>query len=57
MLINLLTIQFHQESLRINDYYDMPLIPEDNTFSDTNSLFTYTYYVKGKNKCKYIIIT
>jgi len=49
-------MQFYQESLRVNDYYDMPLISEVNTFSDINSLFMYTYYVKGKSESKYIIL-
>ncbi|XP_077269183.1 aminopeptidase N-like isoform X2 [Temnothorax americanus] len=46
-LADLLTVQFQHESLRLNDYYDMPLISHVNTLSDINSLFSFTYYVKA----------
>jgi len=45
------------ESLRLNDYYNMPLVYEVNTPFDISSLFSFTYYVKGKNiKYKKIIV-
>jgi len=47
--LDLFVVQFQHESLRLNDYYDMPLIYEADTLSDINSLFSFTYYIKGKN--------
>ncbi|XP_071569965.1 putative aminopeptidase-2 [Temnothorax nylanderi] len=46
-LTDLLTVQFQHESLRLNDYYDMPLVSDVVTPSDINSLFSFTYYVKA----------
>jgi len=46
---DLFVVQFQHESLRLNDYYDMPLVSKINTISDINSLFSFTYYVKGKS--------
>jgi len=48
-LIDLFVVQFQHESLRLNDYYNMPLIHEADTHSDINSFFSFTYYIKGKN--------
>jgi len=47
--MDLFVVQFQHESLRLNDYYNMPLIYEADIHSDINSLFSFTYYIKGKN--------
>jgi len=47
--MDLFVVQFQHESLRLNDYYNMSLIYEANTHSDINSLFSFTYYIKGRN--------
>ncbi|KAL6268491.1 hypothetical protein P5V15_001624, partial [Pogonomyrmex californicus] len=39
-------VQFLQESLHLNDYYDMPLVSKVNE-SDINLLFPFTRYVKA----------
>jgi len=55
--MDLFVVQFQHESLRLNDYYNMPLIYEADTLSDINSLFSFTYYIKGKNiTCGLIIV-
>ncbi|XP_071646515.1 aminopeptidase N-like [Temnothorax longispinosus] len=44
---DLFTVQYQYESLRLNDYYDMPLVSKVATPEDINSLFSFTYYVKA----------
>ncbi|XP_071646516.1 glutamyl aminopeptidase-like [Temnothorax longispinosus] len=46
-LMDLFAVQFQYESLRLNDYYDMPLVSDVIRPSDINSLFSFTYYVKA----------
>ncbi|XP_071646520.1 glutamyl aminopeptidase-like [Temnothorax longispinosus] len=48
-LMDLLAVQFQHESLRLNDHYDMPLVPPKLVIapSDVTSLFSFTYYVKA----------
>ncbi|KAL6268495.1 hypothetical protein P5V15_001628 [Pogonomyrmex californicus] len=43
----LFVVQFLHESLRLNDYYDMPLVSNINETSDIASLFSFTHYVKA----------
>ncbi|XP_071646562.1 aminopeptidase N-like isoform X1 [Temnothorax longispinosus] len=44
---DLFTVQLQYECLRLNDYYDMPLVSKVVTREDINSLFSFTYYVKA----------
>ncbi|XP_011635753.1 aminopeptidase N-like [Pogonomyrmex barbatus] len=46
-ILDLFVVQFQHEALRLNDYYDMPLVSKVNESSEINSIFPFTYYVKA----------
>lgn len=48
--MDLFVVKFQHESLRLNDYYNMSLTHEIDTPSDIDSIFSFTYFVKGKKK-------
>ncbi|XP_018343088.1 PREDICTED: glutamyl aminopeptidase-like [Trachymyrmex septentrionalis] len=56
-LMDLLTVQFQHESLRLNDYYDMPLVPKIDTSSNNTTFFPLTHYVKAPNFIRTLLQT
>ncbi|KAG5333954.1 AMPN Aminopeptidase, partial [Acromyrmex charruanus] len=48
-LMDLLAVQFQHESLRLNDHYDMPLVPKIDTSSDNTTFFPLTHYLNCIN--------
>lgn len=48
---DLFVVQMQQESLRLDDYSIMePLVSKINKPTEINSLFSFSYYIKGKIK-------
>jgi len=48
-MLDLFTVQIHQESLRLDtDSIMKSLVSEVNSLSEISSLFSFTYYIKGK---------
>ncbi|XP_011635757.1 aminopeptidase N-like [Pogonomyrmex barbatus] len=46
-IMELFVIQFQHESLRLNDYYDMPFVSNTDKPSDINSLFVFIRNIKA----------
>ncbi|XP_072756964.1 uncharacterized protein [Anoplolepis gracilipes] len=46
-MMNLFVVQTQHESLRLNTYYDVPLIEENNTISEIKSLSSLRRYLKA----------
>jgi len=47
-MLDLFTIQIHQESLRLDTNSIMKSLMSETSLSEISSLFSFSYYIKGK---------